>query len=377
MSNKIYLDYQATTPVDEKILKKMIPYFSEYFGNPHSNNHEFGRSANNAVDEARANVANLINAETNEIIFTSGATESNNFAIKSIAKDYFEKECQIITAKTEHKCVLESCHELEKEGFQVTYLDVDEDGIIKLSELENLLKEKKALVSIMHANNEIGVLQPIKEIGELCKKYNSIFHSDIAQSIGTQKIDIVEMNIDACSISAHKIYGPKGIGSLYISNHIKNTLRPLMSGGGQEMNLRSGTLSPALCVGLGEACRDISQNREKYTKHFEEIKSALLSDLDSSKLDYVINGNIKQRIPNNLNISIKGKVAEQMFNFMPHIALSSGSACTSGTIERSHVLSAMKLDDSRIDGSFRISAGRSTTKDEIKELIKCMGKNIN
>ena len=374
MSNKIYLDYQATTPVDEKILKKMIPYFSEYFGNPHSNNHEFGRSANNAVDEARANVANLINAETNEIIFTSGATESNNFAIKSIAKDYFEKECQIITAKTEHKCVLESCHELEKEGFQVTYLDVDEDGIIKLSELENLLKEKKALVSIMHANNEIGVLQPIKEIGELCKKYNSIFHSDIAQSIGTQKIDVVEMNIDACSISAHKIYGPKGIGSLYISNNIKNTLRPLMSGGGQEMNLRSGTLSPALCVGLGEACKDISQNREKYTKHFEEIKSALLSDLDSSKLDYVINGNIKQRIPNNLNISIKGKVAEQMFNFMPHIALSSGSACTSGTIERSHVLSAMKLDDSRIDGSFRISAGRSTTKDEIKELIKCMGK---
>ena len=369
MSNKIYLDYQATTPVDEKILKKMIPYFSEYFGNPHSNNHEFGRFANNAVDEARANVANLINAETNEIIFTSGATESNNFAIKSIAKDYFEKECQIITAKTEHKCVLESCHELEKEGFQVTYLDVDEDGIIKLSELENLLKEKKALVSIMHANNEIGVLQPIKEIGELCKKYNSIFHSDIAQSIGTQKIDVVEMNIDACSISAHKIYGPKGIGSLYISNNIKNTLRPLMSGGGQEMNLRSGTLSPALCVGLGEACRDISQNREKYTKHFEEIKSALLSDLDSSKLDYVINGNIKQRIPNNLNISIKGKVAEQMFNFMPHIALSSGSACTSGTIERSHVLSAMKLDDSRIDGSFRISAGRSTTKEEIKELI--------
>ena len=372
MSNKIYLDYQATTPVDEKILKKMIPYFSEYFGNPHSNNHEFGRSANNAVDEARANVANLINAETNEIIFTSGATESNNFAIKSIAKDYFEKECQIITAKTEHKCVLESCHELEKEGFQVTYLDVDEDGIIKLSELENLLKEKKALVSIMHANNEIGVLQPIKEIGELCKKYNSIFHSDIAQSIGTQKIDVVEMNIDACSISAHKIYGPKGIGSLYISNHIKNTLRPLMSGGGQEMNLRSGTLSPALCVGLGEACKDISQNREKYTKHFEEIKSALLSDLDSSKLDYVINGNIKQRIPNNLNISIKGKVAEQMFNFMPHIALSSGSACTSGTIERSHVLSAMKLDDSRIDGSFRISAGRSTTKEEIKELISSL-----
>ena len=372
MSNKIYLDYQATTPVDEKILKKMVPYFSENFGNPHSNNHEFGRSANNAVDEARANVANLINAETNEIVFTSGATESNNLAIKSIAKNYFEKDCQIITVKTEHKCVLESCHELEKEGFTVTYLDVSEDGIIKLSDLENLLKEKPALVSIMHANNEIGVLQPVKVIGELCKKYNSVFHSDIAQSIGTQKIDVVEMNIDACSISAHKIYGPKGIGALYISNNIKNTLRPLMSGGGQEMNLRSGTLSPALCVGIGEACKDLIENREKYTKHFEEIKSTLVLELNNSKLDYVINGNVEQRIPNNLNISIKGKVAEQLFNFMPHIALSSGSACTSGTIERSHVLSSMKLDDARIDGSFRISAGRNTTKEDIKELVICL-----
>ena len=372
MSNKIYLDYQATTPVDEKILKKMIPYFSENFGNPHSNNHEFGRSANTAVDEARANVANLINAETNEIVFTSGATESNNLAIKSIAKNYFEKDCQIITVKTEHKCVLESCHELEKEGFTVTYLDVSEDGIIKLSDLENLLKEKPALVSIMHANNEIGVLQPVKVIGELCKKYNSVFHSDIAQSIGTQKIDVVEMNIDACSISAHKIYGPKGIGALYISNNIKNTLRPLMSGGGQEMNLRSGTLSPALCVGIGEACKDLIENREKYTKHFEEIKSTLVLELNNSKLDYVINGNVEQRIPNNLNISIKGKVAEQLFNFMPHIALSSGSACTSGAIERSHVLSSMKLDDARIDGSFRISAGRNTTKEDIKELVICL-----
>jgi len=374
MTKKIYLDYQATTPVDPEFLKKMMPFFSEQFGNPHSNNHEFGRSANNAVEEARTNIANLINADTNEIIFTSGATESNNLAIKSIAKNYFERNCQIITVKTEHKCVLESCHELEQEGFKVTYLDVDEDGIIKLLDLENLLKEKKALVSIMHANNEIGVLQPIKEIGELCKKYNSIFHSDIAQSIGTQKIDVIDMNIDACSISAHKIYGPKGIGALYISNNIKNTLRPLMSGGGQEMGLRSGTLSPALCVGIGEACKDISQNREKYVQHFKELKSALLSGLITSKLEFDINGSVEKRIPNNLNIAIRGKIAEQLFNFMPHIALSSGSACTSGTIERSHVLSAMKLGDSRIDGSFRISAGRNTTKDEIKELIQSLIK---
>ena len=374
MTKKIYLDYQATTPVDPEFLKKMMPFFSEQFGNPHSNNHEFGRSANNAVEEARTNIANLINADTNEIIFTSGATESNNLAIKSIAKNYFERNCQIITVKTEHKCVLESCHELEQEGFKVTYLDVDEDGIIKLLDLENLLKEKKALVSIMHANNEIGVLQPIKEIGELCKKYNSIFHSDIAQSIGTQKIDVIDMNIDACSISAHKIYGPKGIGALYISNNIKNTLRPLMSGGGQEMGLRSGTLSPALCVGIGEACKDISQNREKYVQHFKELKSALLSGLITSKLEFDINGSVEKRIPNNLNIAIRGKIAEQLFNFIPHIALSSGSACTSGTIERSHVLSAMKLGDSRIDGSFRISVGRNTTKDEIKKLTSTLSE---
>ena len=376
MSNKIYLDYQATTPVDEKILKKMIPYFSENFGNPHSNNHEFGRSANNAVDEARTNIANLINSETSEVIFTSGATESNNLAIKSIARNYFEKQCQIITCKTEHKCVLESCHELEKEGFKVTYLNVDEDGLINIQELENLLKKQKALVSIMSANNEIGVLQPIKEIGELCKKYNSIFHSDVAQSIGTQKIDVLEMNIDALSISAHKIYGPKGIGALYISNNIKNTLRPLMSGGGQEMNLRSGTLSPALCVGIGEACKDISKNRDKYVQHFKELKSVLLSGLITSKLEIDINGSVEKRIPNNLNIAIKGKIADQLFNFMPHIALSTGSACTSGTIERSHVLTAMKLDDSRIDGSFRISTGRDTSKEDINKLILSLSENV-
>ena len=377
MSKKIYLDYQATTPVDPKILEKMIPYFTENFGNPHSNNHQYGRSANNAVENARENIANLINAEPSEIVFTSGATESNNLAIKSIARYHLEKDCQIITCKTEHKCVLESCHELETDGFKVTYLDVDEDGLINLEELENLLKQKKALVSIMHANNEIGVLQPIKEIGELCKKYNSIFHSDVAQSIGTQTIDVSDMNIDALSISAHKIYGPKGIGALFISNSIKNTLRPLMSGGGQEMGLRSGTQSPALCVGLGEACKMIQENIDDFVLHYKRLKSCLLTELINGKFEFNINGSVEKRIPNNLNIAIAGKVSEQLFNFMPHIALSSGSACTSGTIERSHVLSSMKLQDHRIDGSFRISFGRSTTKDELKELISIIEKNYH
>jgi cysteine desulfurase len=377
MSKKIYLDYQATTPVDPKILEKMIPYFTENFGNPHSNNHQFGRSANSAVEDAREDVANLINAEPSEIIFTSGATESNNLAIKSIARYHLEKDCQIITCKTEHKCVLESCHELETDGFKVTYLDVDEDGLINLEELENLLKQKKALVSIMHANNEIGVLQPIKEIGELCKKYNSIFHSDVAQSIGTQTIDVSDMNIDALSISAHKIYGPKGIGALFISNSIKNTLRPLMSGGGQEMGLRSGTQSPALCVGLGEACKMIQENIDDFILHYKKLKSCLLTELVNGKFEFNINGSVEKRIPNNLNIAIAGKVSEQLFNFMPHIALSSGSACTSGTIERSHVLSSMKLQDHRIDGSFRISFGRSTTKEELKELVSIIEKNYH
>ena len=369
MSKKIYLDYQATTPVSKEILEKMLPYFSENFGNPHSNNHHYGRKASEAVEEARENIASLINAKKEEIIFTSGATESNNFAIKSIARNYFEKDFQIITCKTEHKCVLESAYELEKEGKEVHYLNVDENGLINLNDLENLLKQKQSLVSIMSANNEIGVIQPIEDIGKLCKKYNAIFHTDVAQSIGTQDINVEEMNINALSISAHKIYGPKGIGALYISNNIKNTLRPLISGGGQEKNLRSGTLSPALCVGLGEACKDLIKNKKKYVQHFKELKSFLLSELIKSKLEFDINGDVQKRIPNNLNISIKNTVAEQLFNFMPHIALSSGSACTSGTIEKSHVLKAMNLSDERIDGSFRISFGRQTTKNEISELI--------
>ena len=369
MSKKIYLDYQATTPVDPSILKKMMPFFNENFGNPHSNNHEVGRYAANAVEEARENIANLINAQKSEIIFTSGATESNNFAIKSIANNYFEKECQIITVETEHKCVLESCHSLNQEGFKVYYLEVNEEGLINLEKLEKLLKEKKSLVSIMSANNEIGVKQEIKKIGELCKKYNSVFHSDVAQSLGTEKIDVEEMNIDALSISAHKIYGPKGIGAVFISNNIKNSLRPLISGGGQELGLRSGTLSPALCVGLGEACKDLIINREKYLKHFKELKSKLLSELVLSKLDFKINGSVDKRIPNNLNISIKNKNADQLFNFIPNFSLSTGSACTSGTIERSHVLTAMKLDERRIDEAFRISFGRETTKDHLKTLI--------
>jgi len=375
MTKKIYLDYQATTPVDPEILKKMMPYFTENFGNPHSNNHQYGKTANDAVEDARKAVADLINAEKEEIIFTSGATESNNFAIKSIAKNYFDKDFQIITAKIEHKCVLESCHSLEQEKFEVHYLGVNDDGLINLNKLEALLKNKPALVSIMHVNNEIGVIQPLEEIGKLCEKYNSVFHSDVAQSLGCLEVDVKKFNLKALSISAHKIYGPKGIGALYISNDIKNTLKPLVSGGGQEMGLRSGTLSPALCVGLGESCKDLKKNRSKYFEHFKKLKSYILSELIRSNINFVINGSVEKRSPINLNICIPGKIAEQLFTFFPHIALSTGSACTSGTIEKSHVLSALKVSNEQIDGSFRISFGRQSSKEDIKELLENLKKN--
>ena len=348
MTKKIYLDYQATTPVDPTVLEKMLPFFSENFGNPHSNNHQYGKFANDAVEDARKSVTELINAEKEEIIFTSGATESNNFAIKSIAINYFDKDFH--------------------------YLEVNEDGLINLNELEALLKNKPALVSVMHVNNEIGVIQPLEEIGKLCKKYNAVFHSDVAQSLGCLEVDVKKFNLKALSISAHKIYGPKGVGAVYLANDFKNTLRPLIDGGGQEKMLRSGTLSPALCVGLGEACKDLKKNRSQYFEHYKKLKSYILSELIKSKIDFVINGSVEKRSPVNLNICITGKIAEQLFTFFPHIALSTGAACTSGTIERSHVLSALKISDEQIDGSFRISFGRQSSTNHIKELLDCLKK---
>jgi len=369
MGKKIFLDYQSSTPVSDRVLKKMLPFFSEKFANPHSNNHSFGRETNEIVEKSRIQVAELLNADPSEIIFTSGATESNNLAIKSIAQNYFTDDFQVITCKTEHKCVLESCYFLEQKKIKVHYLDVSEAGLINLKDLEELIKIKPSLVSIMHANNEIGVLQPLKEIGDLCKKYNAIFHSDIAQSLGTTSVDVQFHNLHAASISAHKIYGPKGVGALYLSKSIKNILKPMIDGGGQEMGIRSGTLSPALCVGLGEACADLKKNHIQYYEHFKKLKSVMLSELIQSKIDFEINGDVSSRIPNNLNIRIKNKEALALFNQMPHIAMSTGSACSSGTITRSHVLTALKLNDQQIDESFRISFGRETNFDEINSLI--------
>ena len=369
MTKKIYLDYQATTPVDPTIIEKMLPFFSENFGNPHSNNHQYGKFANDAVEDAREAVANLINAEKEEIIFTSGATESNNFAIKSIAKNYFDKDFQIITVKTEHKCVLESCHSLEKEKLEVHYLDVNEDGLINLNELEALLKNKPALVTIMHVNNEIGVIQPLEEIGKLCKKYNAVFHSDAAQSLGCLEVDVKKFNLKALSISAHKIYGPKGIGALYVGRKPRIRLQALIHGGGHERGMRSGTLATHQIVGMGEAANIAMEEMDSERDRLISLRERLWSgvkDLEAVQ----INGDFDQRLPGVLNISFSFVEGESLIMSLKDLAISSGSACTSASLEPSYVLRALGLSDELAHSSLRFSFGRFTTEEDVNLAIE-------
>ena len=282
--NIIYLDYQATTPLRPEVLKAMMPYFKEKYGNPHSNNHSLGKDANLAVEKAKKNIASLINCEPEEIVLTSGATESNNFAIKSIAESYGKEKIQIITLNTEHKCVIESCNFLEKRGYLVHYLGVEKNGILNISQLEELIKNKMSLISIMHVNNEIGVIQPINEIGKLCKKYNAIFHTDAAQTFSCLDIDVKKNYIDTLSLSAHKIYGPKGIGALYLNSKIKNILRPLIDGGGQQSGLRSGTVPTPLAVGFGEASIQIKKRIGNNFKKYKELNTHFINQLKKIKL---------------------------------------------------------------------------------------------
>lgn len=365
----IYLDYQATTPVASEVLDAMLPYFTKNFGNPHSTQHEIGLYSANAVEKARKQVSRLVNCETDEIIFTSGATESNNFAIKSIAEYYFNDKPQIITARTEHKCVIESCHSLEKKGYEVKYLEVNKDGFINLQELEQLLKTKQSLVSIMHTNNEIGIVQPIEQIALMCDVYDSIFHCDAAQAFSWTSLDVAKNAIHAISISGHKFYAPKGIGALYLNRKIKNVIKPLLDGGGQEQGLRSGTVATPLVVGLGKAAEIAIKHHINYYEHHLRIQQYLLSKLKSEQINFEINGSLKQRSINNLNISIKNLPSSQLIMGQKHIAISSGSACTTGSIEKSHVLTALNLDEERIENAFRISWGRETTEKEIDILV--------
>ena len=366
VSNNIYLDYQATTPLDPRVLEKMIPYFNDRFGNPHSRNHSYGWEAEEATEIAREHVAKIINASPKEIVFTSGATESNNLAIKGIADFYGDKKNHIITCVTEHKCVLESCRFLnENENFEITYLPVRQDGLIDLDVLQKSIKENTLLISIMGVHNEIGVIQPLKEIGDLCRKNNIFFHTDCAQAIGKIKIDVDEMNIDAMSISGHKIYGPKGVGALYVRRKPRVRIKAMMSGGGQERGMRSGTLSPALCVGLGEACRICYNEMDEENKRLVYLKNRFYDGITSKCKDVYLNGSSEFRIPGNLNISFAYVEGESLIMALKDIAVSSGSACTSASLEPSYVLRALGRKDELASSSIRFSFGRFTTEDDV------------
>ncbi len=377
ISKNIYLDYQATTPLDPRVLEKMIPYFNERFGNPHSRNHSFGWEAEEATEVAREHVAKIINANPKEIVFTSGATESNNLAIKGIADFYGDKKNHIITCVTEHKCVLESCRFLnENESFEVTYLPVRQDGLIDLDTLKKSIKKNTLLISIMGVHNEIGVIQPLKEIGKLCKENDIFFHTDCAQAIGKINLDVDEMHIDAMSISGHKIYGPKGIGALYVRRKPRVRIKAMMSGGGQERGMRSGTLSPALCVGLGEACRICYEEMDEENKRLISLKNRFYNGITSKCKDVFLNGSSEFRIPGNLNISFAYVEGESLMMGIKDLAVSSGSACTSASLEPSYVLRALGVEEELAHTSLRIGIGRFTTEKEIDKSVSDIVKEV-
>ena len=371
MIKNIYFDYQATTPVDPRVIDKMLPYFSEIYGNPHSRNHSYGWEAEEAVEIARENVANIIKANPKEIIFTSGATESNNLAIKGLADFYGDKKNHIITCVTEHKCVLESCRFLsEKKGFNVTYLPVKSDGLIDLSELKKAITPKTLLVSIMGVHNEIGVIQPLKEIGKICRQNEVFFHTDCAQAVGKIELDVNEMNIDLMSISGHKIYAPKGVGALFVRRKPRVRISAMMSGGGQERGMRSGTLSPALCVGLGEACKIYSKEMNSENKKLTKLKNLMLDGIKSKCDDIYLNGSEINRVPGNLNLSFAYIEGESLMMGIKNLAVSSGSACTSASLEPSYVLKALGVEEELAHTSLRIGLGRFTTEDDVKKAVK-------
>ena len=366
----IYLDYQSTTPTDPRVVEKMIPYFTEKFGNPHSRSHAFGWTAEEATEIAREQIAELIGATSKEIIFTSGATESNNLAIKGVAHFNKDTKNHIITVATEHKCVLDSCRILETQGFKVTFLPVKPNGIIDLKALEDAITDKTCLVSVMTVNNEIGVIQPMQEIGKICRSKGVYFHTDAAQAFGKIPLDVEKMNIDLMSISGHKIYGPKGIGALYVRRRPRVRLQAIINGGGQERNMRSGTLPTPLVVGLGEAARIASQDMEKDKAHIEKLSNKLYHAITDNIADIYLNGDEKQRIHGNMNLSFAYIEGESLIMALKDLAVSSGSACTSASLEPSYVLHALGVTDDLAHTSIRFGIGRFTTEAEIDHAIK-------
>ena len=372
----VYLDYQASTPVDGRVLDAMLPYLSEKFGNPHSRSHAFGWEAEEAVEVAREQIAAIIGADPKEVIFTSGATESNNLAIKGVARFYKARKDHVITCVTEHKCVLESCRTLEREGFTLTYLPVRRNGLIDLGELSRAFTERTALVSIMAVNNEIGVIQPVAEIGALCRQHGAFFHTDAAQAIGRIDLDVNEMGIDLMSLTAHKVYGPKGIGALYVRRRPRVRLTPLFDGGGQERGFRSGTLPAPLCVGFGEACRLARLEMADEAKRIGALRDRLYDGITTRLAGIALNGDGVTRIPGNLNLSFGHVDAEALMASLKAVAVSSGSACTSASLEPSFVLKALGVEDRLAHASIRFSLGRFTTEAEIDFVIEEVAREV-
>ncbi|WP_425361312.1 IscS subfamily cysteine desulfurase [Candidatus Tisiphia endosymbiont of Ceraclea dissimilis] len=373
----IYMDYQSTTPMDPRVLECMLPYFTTKFGNPHSRSHSFGWEAEEAVEMSREKVARLIGADSKEIVFTSGATESNNLAIKGIAKFYGSKKNHIITVISEHKCVLDACRHLENEGFKVTYLPIQTNGLIDLQQLRNAITDQTMLVSVMAVNNEIGVIQPIKEIGKICRELGVFFHSDIAQGYGKIPIDVNDCNIDLASISGHKIYGPKGIGALYVRKKPRVRLVPILNGGGQERGMRSGTLPTPLIVGLGAAAELALSEMSQDAKLVEELFDRFYNNITKQIADVYLNGDMHKRYKGNLNLSFAYVEGESMILAIKDLAVSSGSACTSSSLEPSYVLRAMGVDEEMAHTSIRFGIGRFTTKKEIDYAVELIKSKIN
>src|SRR5689334_2388507 len=375
----IYLDNHATTPLDARVLAAMMPYFTEKFGNASSKNHSFGWEAEAAVDSAREQVARLINASSpREIIFTSGATESDNLAIKGVAQAYRERGNHIVTCATEHKAVLDSCKALEKQGFKVTYLRVQSNGVLDLQRLEESFTDKTILVSIMAANNEIGTIQPVEEIGRLTRKNGILFHSDATQAIGKIPINVDKMAIDLLSLTAHKVYGPKGVGALYVrGTHPRVKIMPMLDGGGHERGMRSGTLNVPGIVGLGIACelgqKEMGGEAERLMGLRERLRTGLVQQLE----DVYINGDPVRRLPGNLNMSFAYIDGESLMMGLKEIAVSTGSACMSASLEPSHVLKALGLDDSLAHASIRFGVGRFNTAEEIEYTIGRVAEEVH
>ncbi|MFO0802549.1 MAG: IscS subfamily cysteine desulfurase [Gemmataceae bacterium] len=378
VTTPIYMDNNSTTRVDPRVVEAMLPYFTEKYGNAASRSHSYGWEAEAAVEEARDQIANLINASGKEIIFTSGATESNNLAIKGVAAMYKKKGNHIITQATEHKAVLDTCKRLEKDGCQITYLPVDKFGMVHAEQVKAAITDKTILVSIMAANNEIGTVQPIKAIGKLCKEKGILFHTDAVQAVGKLPIDVEDMGIDLLSLTAHKIYGPKGIGALYVRKKDPRVrLEPMIDGGGHERGMRSGTLPVPMIVGLGEACDIAMREMETESARTFKLRERLRKGIMDRLTDTYLNGHPTDRLPGNANISFAYVEGEGMMMGIKDVAVSSGSACTSASLEPSYVLRALGVGDELAHSSIRFGIGRFNTEAEVDYVIDHVVNEVN